>query len=235
METKEQEITAITARKSASRFPRITYASWEVCSLISNDASLGGVPWSEIDRQRTVRSISPSSPAKGPAVAPVKAVKAVHLKPVARQNNRNPLTNQIQFVLSLMGQVAASLRSAVISNTIDAAKRNGGLAVGALQQLEVQVLELVSFFPDNDRALADVILDQFSDALLLLIARLEMALAGANTLQAVKDACQGIIDQIAQSFWTRGQVALNGYVAFWRFTNDWGPWVNAVRVWIANN
>ncbi|KAI0563453.1 hypothetical protein FGB62_39g018 [Gracilaria domingensis] len=206
---------------------------FKVCSSIPNDASLGGGAWNHVDRQSVIEPISASSPAKGRELVPVKAVKAAKLESVTRQNRPNPLTNQIQFVISLMGQVLSALRSAVISNTIEAVKRNGERALEALRQLNTQVLELIAEFPESDRGLADIILDRFSDAILVLIARLEMALDAANTIQAAKEACQNIINQIGQTFWTQGEVALNAYAAFKRFTNDWAPWINAIRAWIA--
>ncbi|KAI0561535.1 hypothetical protein FGB62_79g037 [Gracilaria domingensis] len=152
------------------------------------------------------------------------------IKGVVRVRDR-PLNNQILHIFGLMADVGNELRSAVISNTFDAAKRNGRRALSSLTQLIEQASELVNLFPVGDRNFANNIIDQWIGSISSVRAVLNNFLEQDTTLEAVRSSCQFISDEIGQGFWTGAQVALNAYVAFERFSADWTTWRNAIRAY----
>ncbi|KAI0560550.1 hypothetical protein FGB62_110g08 [Gracilaria domingensis] len=220
---------------------------FKVCVAIPGDASLGGGAFEHVDRQKTISptKVLPSGsafeklPVKIAALADNTASAIVSAKSAGKlgevvRPQRNPVQNQVAFVISLMGQVLASLRSVLVSNTLEAARNNAQRAVEALSQLITQARELIGLIPSGDRGAVRTIVDKWISAVRVIRATLQGFLQDDNTLAELKDSAQSIIDELAMGFWTRAQIALNAYAAFGRFTNDWAPWVNAIRDYFNN-
>ncbi|PXF47677.1 hypothetical protein BWQ96_02539 [Gracilariopsis chorda] len=212
---------------------------FKVCVAIPTDASLGGGAYEHVDR--AIVSSSTSSQSGSVEELPVKLALLTHAAktiaerakgvdnlPAFVKERRNPVSNQIAFIISLMGEVLSTLRSALISNTIESARTNMNRAVSSLEQLITQARELINLIPTSDRGLVRTVIDRWISALRVIRVTLRDFIEEGATLADLKESTQAILDELKRGFWTKAEVALNAYAAFGRFTADWAPWVNAI-------
>ncbi|KAI0560782.1 hypothetical protein FGB62_100g10 [Gracilaria domingensis] len=226
-----------------------TGQNWaKVCAMIANSTSQTGSAFQHVDRvvttafsaqrmqgkQVEIFALNLAAQKRGADATAASTKSDGKVVVVDRQSrNRNAVTNQIAFLLELMGEVVSALRSASISNTAESVRRNMDRAVSSLQALIVHGRDLVGLVPSNDTALFRTVFDQWISALRVIRVTLRDFIDESASIDELKISVAAITDELGEGFWTRAFDALNAYAAFGQFSADWPPWINAIGQFFA--